>query len=148
MVSIHLSIFIYMKPESIVAMIIFRGIHRVFLIFELFRKGGCDISSVTAQAGCVYANLHSGDRGNRTGVSRKSGERSGGASLLDIVVGETSGKVCLAVCGLGDGDNVGAVDHLVHILAKDSELSHSSLERVLELRLVICKEDMSELGPR
>lgn len=83
-------------------------------------------------------NLHRGDRGDRARVSREGGEGNGGASLLNIIVAQTSRKMGLTGDRLGDRDDVRAVDHLGNILADDGELSHGSLESVLELGLVVC----------
>ena len=41
------------------------------------------------------------------------------------------------VDGLGCGDDVGAVDHLVHIVAESRESGEDELEVVLELGLVV-----------
>ena len=86
----------------------------------------------------VDENVHGGDRGDRAGVGLESWEGSGGARLLDVGVGEPGGEVRVRVRGRGRLDDVGAVDELAVVLAEDGHLGERSLERRLELGLVVC----------
>lgn len=40
---------------------------------------------------------------------------------------------------VGDGDDLGAVDHPVDVVAEDGHLLEGSLESALDLSLVVCK---------
>ena len=58
--------------------------------------------------------------------------------LFNIIMGETSGECCDFSVGLGNWDQLRAVDHIVDIMTKDGEFEHGSFEGALELALVVC----------
>lgn len=83
--------------------------------------------------------LHRSDRSDRARVSGESGEGSSGASLLNVVVSQAGREMGRAIGSLGNGDDIGAVNHLADILTKNSQFGHGSLERALEFGLVVCE---------
>ena len=83
-------------------------------------------------------DLHRGDGGDRAGVSGESGEGSGSASLLDVIVRKARGQVRVGGWRRGSRDDVGAVDEVADVVPEHGHLPERSLERVLELRLVVC----------
>ena len=82
-------------------------------------------------------HLHGGDRGGRTGVSGEGGEGSGGARLLDVVVGQAGGQVRSRRGRGRHGDDVGAVDERALVVAEHGHAAEGGLERGLELGLVV-----------
>ena len=61
--------------------------------------------------------------------------------LLDVSVSLASGEAGRAkVLRLGGGDDVGAVDQAVHVLAESRDSGEDELEVLLELRLIVCAD--------
>ena len=107
---------------------------------DLFRTGDCEKNSVRGiiETDHKLEHLHGGDRGSWARVGRESGEGSLSARLLDVGVGEPGGEVGGGVGCRRSGDELGAVDEVALGVAEDGHLAESSLERGLELGLVVC----------
>ena len=82
-------------------------------------------------------DVHGRDRGDRAGVGRESGEGSLSASLLDILVGETSGEGSSAVEWFDLRNNFRAVGKLRLVRTEDSDDCKGINESVVDLLLVV-----------
>lgn len=83
-------------------------------------------------------DLHRGDGGDRARVSGESGEGSGSASLLDVIVREAGGQVRVGGWRRGSRDDVGAVDERALVVTQDCHFAEGSGECGLDLGLVVC----------
>ncbi len=97
--------------------------------------------SVSRRKKVPHEDLHGSDSGGRTGVGGERGEGGAGTSLLDVVVGEASGKVRAGGRGRGSRDDVGAVHQRALVVPEDRHLAEGRSERGLELSLVVCRGD-------
>ena len=71
------------------------------------------------------------------GVSRQNRERRLSTRLLDVGYREAGGKMWTLRERLGNGEDLGAVDHLAPVLAKSGHLRHRFCEESLEPGLVV-----------
>ena len=107
---------------------------------RLYQKGG--VKRLVVLGKCVMCNLdlRAGNGGNgdgRTGGGREGRELELRASKLEVSSGERGRELDVLGEGLGNRDDIGAVNEFANVLSKDLHLRHGGLELAHHELLVV-----------